>query len=259
MEIEMSAPLSHPTPATNELLRIVLDVHGGLENWRRIGSLSAKLVVGGPFWTWRGWPDAELRLTAQLDAQREHISLAPFGAPDRIAVFDVDPERVTIKTRSGEVVEEGVNPRSSFPPFDLVTTKWDAIQVAYFASYAIWNYLAQPFSFTYPGVTVREIEPWHEDGETWRRLAVGFPTSNANHNADQVFYYDPRFMLRRMDYSPEVTGNAPVAHYTHNPATFDEFVFPTRRRVHLRDANGIADQSFAAITVDIDAVRVHRR
>jgi len=45
----------------------------------------------------------------------------------------------------------------------------------------------------------------------WRRLAVRFPKSNANHNPDQVFYYDTDFMLRRMDYAPEVTANSPVA------------------------------------------------
>jgi len=254
----MGAPLSQPSPGTNELLRNVLDAHGGPENWSRVGSFSTKFTIGGPFWSWRGGPEADLPRTADLDAQREHISMTPFLAPEGVAVFDVDPERVTIQTPRGEVVEQRLDPRSSFPPFDLLTTKWDAIQVAYFAGYAIWNYLTQPFSFTYPSVEVREIKPWDEDGQTWRRLAVWFPKANANHNAEQVFYYDAAFMLRRMDYSPEVTGNAPVAHYTHDPETFDGFVFPTHRLVHLHDANGIADQSFAAITVDIDRVSVHR-
>ena len=63
-------------------------------------------------------------------------------------------------------------------------------------------------------------------------------------------------MLRRMDYSPDVTRNPPVAHYTRDPKTFDGFVFPTRRLVHLHNAKGIADQSFAAMTISIDAVSV---
>jgi hypothetical protein len=85
---------------------------------------------------------------------------------------------------------------------------------------------------------------------------VKFPSCIANHNADQVFYYDKDYMLRRMDYSPDVTGNPPVAHYTRDPKTFDGFVSPTRRLVHLHNAKGIADQSFAAITINIDAVSV---
>ena len=86
---------------------------------------------------------------------------------------------------------------------------------------------------------------------SWRRLAVRFPETNANHNL-------LAFMLRRMDYSPDITANSLVAHYTHDPKTFDGFVFPTRRRVHTRDADGNADQSLAVITVDVPGVSVRR-
>ena len=123
----------------------------------------------------------------------------------------------------------------------------------------MWNYLTAPFVFVAPGVRAHEIEPWQEDGETWRRLAVTFPETIANHNAEQVFYYDDQLRLRRMDYSPDVTGSPPVAHYTHESKTFDGFVFPTRRRVLLHDADGGADQSFAPITVDVRTVTVTNR
>ena len=65
-------------------------------------------------------------------------------------------------------------------------------------------------------------------------------------------------MLRRMDYSPDVTGNPPVAHYTHDPKTFDGFVFPTHREVLLYGPDGVADPSFVPITVDVDEVTVTR-
>ncbi len=41
--------------------------------------------------------------------------------------------------------------------------------------------------------------------------------------------------------------------------TFDRFVFATRRRIYLRDANGVADQSFAPVTIDVAAVAVESR
>jgi hypothetical protein len=243
----------------DELLASVLDGHGGLENWNSVTKLTARLSLGGPFWAARGWPDIYANQTVTLDARREHITFAPFTAPDRASVLDVDPERVTIQTTDGEVVEERTDPRSSYPMhFDPFTTPWDAIQVAYFTSAAVWNYLTEPFVFTYPGVEAREIEPWDEHGERWRRLAVRFPKMNANHNPHQVFYFDENFMQRRMDYSPQLTGNSQVGHYTHNPKTFDGFVFPTRRLVHLRDANGIADESLARITIDIDTIMLER-
>ena len=92
--------------------------------------------------------------------------------------------------------------------------------------------------------------------ETWRRLAVTFPPSNANHNPDQIFYYDEKYMQRRMDYSRQVTSRAPIAHYTHDHKTFDGFVVPTRRIAYRRDQHGIADQSLAVITLDLDDITV---
>ncbi len=63
-------------------------------------------------------------------------------------------------------------------------------------------------------------------------------------------------MQRRMDYSPGVAGNPPVAQYAHDPKTSTGSPFPTRRRVHRHDTDGIANQSFAAITVDIQSIAV---
>ena len=187
-----------------------------------------------------------------LDHQFELVGIASVFRHARIG-----PERVAITTRDGRLVEERINPRESFPTtFVDISTPWDAIQVAYFTSAAVWNYLTEPFAFTQPGVEAREIGPWTEDGQTWRRLAVTFPKTIANHNTDQFFYYDDAFMQRRMDYSPDVTGSPPVAHYTHNYKTFDGFVFPTRRLVHLHDANGVANQRFAPITIDVATVKV---
>ena len=244
----------------DKLLSDVLEAHGGLRNWARASRITARLSLGGPFWGARGWPGVYANQTVTIDPHREHITFAPFTAPDRMSVLDVGPERVTIRTLDGRIVEERASPRATFPTsFAPGETPWDAIQVAYFTSAAVWNYLTAPFVFAEPGVEAREIAPWTEpDGQKWRRLAVTFPATIANHNAEQVFYYDDAFMQKRMDYSPDVTGSPPVAHYTHDPKTFDGFVFPTRRRVHLHDANGIADQQFAPITVDVDHVTVER-
>jgi hypothetical protein len=240
---------------SSELLDNVLDAHGGLANWNQVSTVTAEIAVGGPFWAPRGWPDLAPTLTISMDARREHITTTPFPGPDQCAVFDVEPERLAIHTTSGKVVDERIDPRPGFPPFDLQTTTWDAIQTAYFTSCANWNYFTQPFSFTYPGVQVGEIQPWREGDETWRRLAVHFPPNMPNHNADQVFYYDDHFLLRRMDYAPDVTGST-VAHYTDDHKTFDKFVFPTRRRIYRRGDDGTADQRLAIITVDVSSVRV---
>lgn len=242
----------------DKLLTAVLDAHGGMQNWAKVTKITAQMSLGGPFWAARGWPDVYSKSTVTVDPHREHITFAPFTAPDRISVLDMSPERVAVKTSDGRILEQRINPRETFPAAFDNDTAWDEIQVAYFTSAAVWNYLTEPFVFMHPDVEAREIEPWMEGSETWRRLAVKFPNAIANHNADQVFYYDDDFMQRRMDYSPDVTGNPPVAHYTHDHKTFDGFVFPTRRRVHLHDASGIANQQFAPITVDVAAISLDR-
>ena len=241
----------------DELLSQVLEAHGGLDRWNQVTQITAHLSAGGPFWAGRGWPDILADTTVTLDAHREQITFAPFGVPERQSSFSVDPERIVISNTSGDILDERNDPRGSFPSeFDPRSTLWDAVQVAYFTSYAMWNYLTAPFVFTYPDVEANEIDPWQEAGETWRRLAVTFPPSIANHNPDQIFYYDEKYMQRRMDYSPQVTGRLPIAHYTHDPKTFDGFVFPTRRLVHRHDQHGIADQSLAVITLDLDDITV---
>jgi hypothetical protein len=244
-----------PMTPHGDLLTAALEAHGGLERWRGTSTLTARIALGGPFWAGRGWPDG-FDIAVTLDTQREHVEIA---YPDRVAVFDVGPERLTLRTPDGDLLESRGDPRSTFPaPFDLATTRWDAVQVAYFQATANWNYLTEPWQFAAPGVEAREIEPWDEDGETWWRLAVTFAPDNANHNREQVFYFDSDLRMRRMDYSPEVTGSPPVAHYLHDHVTVDGLLFPTRRRVHLHDAAGVADRSFAVITIDVSELAVDR-
>jgi len=243
----------------DNLLKRVLAAHGGIENWNKVSKITAHLSLGGPFWAARGWPDLYSEQTVTLNPHREQISFSPFTAPERISVLNVEPERISIETRDGRLLEESIRPRESFPlPFVNESTRWNALQVAYFTSAALWNYLTAPFVFAQPGVETQELEPWEESGMKWRRLRVKFPKTIANHNAEQTFYFDGAFMQRRMDYSPDVTGNPPVAHYTHDHKTFGGFVFPTRRLVHLHDDSGTADRTFAPITMDVSTVAVER-
>jgi hypothetical protein len=240
-----------------DLLERVLDAHGGLDNWSTVTSVRARLSLDGPFWDWRGWPQIRQQQTVTLDPRREHITFTPFVGITATAVFDAVPERVLITDADGHVLHERHHPRSSFPAYHD-TVRWDALHLAYFTGAANWNYFTAPFLFTYPGVETHEIDSWQEDHETWRRLAVTFPPNYPNHNAHQTFYYDRDYLLRRMDYAPDVTGNSPIAHYTHDPQTFDGFTFYTRRQVHLRNAEGVADHTFTPITIGIESVSVER-
>ena len=86
-------------------------------------------VFGGPFWSMLGWSPAGLELTASLTARREHITLGPFTEPDRIAVFDVEPERLSIKppterSSSGATIRAHRSLRSISEPPRGIRSRW---------------------------------------------------------------------------------------------------------------------------------------
>ncbi len=64
--------------------------------------------------------------------------------------------------------------------------QWDEPQIAYFVGMATWSCLTEPHLFTHPGVQAHEIEPWRENGQTWRRLAVDFPADIPHHSPRQT-------------------------------------------------------------------------
>jgi hypothetical protein len=240
------------------LLASVVAAHGGLDRWSAIETLTARLSMGGPFWDAKGQPNLLIDKTIELDTRREHLVCTPYTDPDRHSVFDVDPERLTIQTTDGVIVEQRVDPRASFAGYDS-STRWDVVQVAYFISYAMWNYLTSPFLLTYPGVEAHEIEPWQEEGQTWRRLHVTFPSSIVTHSPEQIFYYDAHGMQRRLDYMVQVNGDAAASHYTEKPRTFGGLVFPTRRTICPRLPDNTTDRSMEVITVDITDIAFNVR
>lgn len=220
--------------------------------------------VHGVFWPYKGQPDLLGVETVTADLTRQRISMSPYGE-GRTLHFDAVQDLVTITDADGVIVDSLSAPRASMAGYQLDTT-WSPTQMGYFISYATWTYLAEPYLFTLPGVQTREIEPWEEDGETWRRLEVTFPNSIASHNRVQTYYFDSvTGRQRRMNYDVDVNGSAPVAHYTSEHKSFGTsehksfggLIVPTRRRVLLRDENNVADHSFAAILLDVDAVELH--
>jgi hypothetical protein len=237
----------------DRLLAQVIEAHGGLDRWSAVTGISAHMTISGPFWESKGQPGVLGEETVELDTRREHIGFTPFGGADWTLELGVDPEHVVVRDIEGAVVQERTAARASFAGFG-VTSQWDMVQTGYFIGYAIWNYLTEPFLLSYPGIEAHEIEPWEENGETWRRLYVTFPNSIATHNPVQVFYFDEGSMQRRMDYAPEVNGNALVAHYTDEPKTFGGIVVPTCHRVRRRLEDGTANLTIDLITIDIHDV-----
>ena len=231
----------------DDLLEKVLAAHGGLDTWARISTLTAGLSLGGPFWAARGWPDAATEQTVILDTRNERITYQPFPGPGMASEFTSDPERITIKDADGSATEERVKPRAGYPfPFDSRATRWDAVQVAYFASCAMWNYVTEPFVFTCPGVVAEEIDPWDEAGDTWRSpsrspcpTTTWIRSSTSTRSSCCGAWTTPP--------TSPATRPSPITPTSTRPSR----AWPSRRLVHLRGPDGVANQDFAPITVDI--------
>ena len=139
----------------SELATLAMDAHGGLDRWRELKTVSARLFQDGVLWKLKGQDGVLRDVHVTVDLHEEWASHRPFGHPDRHTSFR--PERVAIETSNGDVVEERLNPRESFKGH-VLDTPWDSLQLAYFAGYAMWTYLNTPFLFALPGVETEEIE-----------------------------------------------------------------------------------------------------
>jgi hypothetical protein len=231
---------------------------GGSELWRTLRALRVDISIGGPIWAMKGWPPGiSFDQIVTLSTATENIVFSPFTRPDRRMVFDAAADSVTMHTLDREPVETLAPARAGFKGM-LRNSDWNALHLGYFLGYACWNYFTTPFLFASPGVGVRELEPWHEAGQTWRRLAVRFPPAVATHNPEQVFYFDASGVQRRMDYVVEVNGSTLVGHYTSRYKSFDGLLVATRRRVFRRNPDNTVNLNLPSITLDIHDVELVR-
>ena len=219
----------------SSLLDRAVDAHGGMERWRKVILLDVRLSVSGSLFEIKGHPEGLHDVVAHIDPQRPAVTICPFGRPDCRGNFT--PDRVWIEDREDHIIEERADPRGSFAGH-VLNTRWDKLHMLYFTSYALWNYFTTPFLLTQPGVDVSEIGSHEEHGETWQRLQVRFPSTIPTHNAEQVFYFNEKDLLQRLDYVTEVAGGGIASHYCFDHASFSGLVFPTLRRVVSRTPTG---------------------
>jgi hypothetical protein len=233
-----------------DLLDFVTVAHGGLARWSSSQTVSAKADIYGPTWARKGQGDLLGMCEVSASINRQYLTLDSEQSGHTI-VFDGALDRVTVSSSAGRIVERLDQPRRSLLRTDPAGP-WTAAQVGYFVGYGMWGYLLEPYLFHLPGVHTREIEPWHERGETWRRLEVTFPESLATHETTIIYHFDSRTGLqRRMDYAPEVFGGRRGAHYTFEHRTWDGMPVPSQRRILIRDSAGHADHHSALILLDI--------
>lgn len=235
------------------LLDIALAGHGGLERWQRVETISARISVSGLLFGLKGKPDALRDVEVIVERKHPRAVYTPFAGAGNRGVFE--GSRVFIETTAGELLEERKEARKAFAGHKR-ETHWDDLHLLYFGGYAIWNYLCAPFFLALPGFELQELEPWQEEDETWRRLSAKFPPTIPTHCSEQVFYFDPKGLLRRLDYGPDVVGGTPVAHYCFDHKTISGIVVPTKRRAMLRGPDNQPQPGPVAVSIEVRDVSV---
>lgn len=136
---------------------------------------------------------------------------------------------------------------------------WDALDTAYFAGYAFWNYLTAPLLLARDDITVTEAEPWQESGQQWRRLQATLAPAIDTHCRQQTFYVDNGGLIRRHDFVAEPVGKlAKAALYCDHHRQFDGLTFPTRRRVLPRGPGGRVLSRPTLLALDFDDIEIKR-
>jgi hypothetical protein len=118
-----------------------MKAHGGLERWKQVRNMQAKVTLNGTLWRIKGRPDGLSGVVMRLNTKQPDLTITPFPKPGTVGLFtqpgvgsglcgkqgNAPPSRVWIEDANGTVVSELKNPRDSFAGA-VLTTKWNELQ-----------------------------------------------------------------------------------------------------------------------------------
>ncbi|HEV3282939.1 MAG TPA: hypothetical protein VG010_01945 [Solirubrobacteraceae bacterium] len=235
----MAAPDHQPAMVIGdglELAQRAIAGHGGIDAWESAQEIVVRLSSGGFAFASKLQGHAVRGVEVRVRTTGQQVVFEGYPAEGSRGVLE-EGGGVRIETDEGAVTDARADPRSAFG--DLRHRLWwDRLDILYFGAYAIWTYISTPFVFGREGYELRELEPWVEQGERWRRLAVSFPADIHTHCHEQVFYIDAAGLIRRHDYTAEPFGEwARAAHYCFEHRDIHGLAVPTRRLVYPRRAD----------------------
>ena len=235
-----------------DLLSLAIEAHGGAARWDELSALDLRYRAGGLAFAMKLRGLRASPFHAHVSTSEPRATLQSFPRAGRRGILD--GQAVRIEDEGGEEIAARQRPAEAYrSPRRLI--RWDDLDLLYFSAYAIWGYATAPFHLRRYADELAELAPWHEDGESWRRLWVRYREGVPAHCREQVFHYDEHGLLRRHDYTAEAFGGwAKAAHYSYDHRTFDGIVLPTRRRVHPRRPDGRPRRAVTIIAIAVESV-----
>jgi hypothetical protein len=240
-----------------DLLDKAIEAYGGLNRWKTIEEIVAHIRCGGAALPLRLKFGAFKSYEARISTTEPRITFSPFAGKRNRGVFLGD--RVRIESETGQILAKRANAKTAFSSFRH-NLYWDNLDALYFGGYAIWNYFSAPFLFLREGFEIREIDPWKESGQTWRRLHVSFPPNIPTHSREQVFYFNSDGLIMRLDYTAEVFGGwAKAAHYCSDHKNFSGLIVPTHRRVLPRKSNNFPRSFPILVWIEVEQIAISEK
>jgi hypothetical protein len=239
----------------DELVSHAIAAHGGERLWSGAREISARISSGGLAFASKFQGAAVRDVDVRVATTGQRVTFTPYPREGQRGVLEADGS-VRIENEAGEVLARREQARARFA--DLRHKLWwDRLDILYFGCYAMWTYVSAPFVFVRDDYEVRELDPWRERGEEWRRVAVRFPEHVQTHCREQVFHIDAEGLIRRHDYTAEPIGGwARAAHYCLDHTSFDGLVMPTQRRVFPRRRDGRSRPRPRLVWIDVTSARV---
>ena len=148
----------------DDLLKLAIEAHGGLERWHQFNVVRANVSITGALWHLKGQPDVLKHVQVVAQLHRQHLVTHLIGK-DRRTIFT--PGQVSIESESGVVKETRVDPAASFRGQGL-DSPWDMLHVVYFASYALWELSHDSVPLHLSRICQRRDCPM---GRRWRTVA----------------------------------------------------------------------------------------
>jgi hypothetical protein len=211
--------------------------------------LEATIVSGGGFFALKGVPqDANpRRMTVWLHEERSSVS--PYGASAHDVYTGADRDREA-RWHNGRRALRA----EGFVCRHRMNTPWDPLHRAYFNGEALWTYFTTPFLLALDGVRVEETEPWRQGSETWRVRRAYFPGSIETHSLIPDFFFGEDLMLRRHDYSVNITGGFAAAQLTSDYVDANGIRLPSKRRAYTRGPDRQPISEMLMVSIDISDV-----
>jgi hypothetical protein len=180
----------------SSLLDQVLEAHGGLQQWNNLSDLVTEIQMEGHLCPPAAPSSTIPRSQAFFSLRQQRIIIVTDDGGERILI---EPHLVSfLGVRSSQLKVFPISETEAWAA--CAEGNLDLLRTAYILGFAIRQYVTVPFLYTEPGFTVEEIDPWQEDGETWRVLKIGFPSDIEAPARVQYAYYGAEGLLRRTRY-----------------------------------------------------------